>query len=135
MEAISRFAGLLGILSGALLTLSEFTGSADALLWLRSSLQHITTHPALFRALDILIYISALGGIAVLIGGILLYYEFRLTGKLFIILGAGIGFLAFFYSLAQAWIAGQDMIEFIKGYASTLQGMGILLAIAAYSLG
>ncbi|MCD6383526.1 MAG: hypothetical protein J7L88_03590 [Thermoplasmata archaeon] len=87
-----------------------------------------------FKVLDTLTYIAALGGIAVLIGGVLIYYQFRLSGKLFIILGAGMGFLAFFYSVVQAWISGQDLVEFVKGYVSTIQGLGIILALTSYSL-
>jgi hypothetical protein len=82
---------------------------------------------AIFRAL---IFIAALGGISVMIGGLLILYVPRI-GKLLVMLGAGLGLFGFMIPMSLAWHQGIPINELFKGYVSSTVGyvVGIMLTI------
>jgi hypothetical protein len=81
----------------------------------------------IFRAL---IFIAALGGISVMIGGLLILYVPRI-GKLLVMLGAGLGLFGFMIPMSLAWHQGIPINELFKGYVSSTVGyvVGIMLTI------
>ena len=56
--------------------------------------------------LSILLYIASLGGIAVIIGGLLIAVNRIGTGKFVIGLGAGVGLIGLIIMLVEAYLAG-----------------------------
>lgn len=79
--------------------------------------------------LFILIFIAVLGGIAVIIGGLLILKDKVLPGKIFIAIGAGMGLLGLIISLLIAFTQGTDEV-YVWGLVS-VTGIGILLSIGA----
>jgi len=78
----------------------------------------------------VLIFIAALGGISVIIGGLLMLYVPKL-GKLLVMLGAGLGLFGFLIPMSLAWYQGIPINDLLKGYASPTWGylLGITLTI------
>ncbi len=77
-----------------------------------------------------LIFLAALGGISVTIGGLLILNVPRI-GKLLVTLGAGLGLLGFMIPMSLAWHQGIPITELFKGYVSPTVGyvLGIMLTI------
>ena len=78
----------------------------------------------------ILILIAALGGIAVMIGGLLLYKERIITGKVLITLGAGIGIIGLIIGIVTAINQGET-VAFFAWITTSFSGIGIILSIIA----
>ena len=75
----------------------------------------------------ILIFIASLGGIAVIIGGLLIGKKKTGTGRMFILLGAGMGIIGLIFSLIVAYNEGNLTI----GSFLSIGMIGIILSIAA----
>ncbi len=76
-----------------------------------------------------LVLISMMGGFAVLAGGLLIFKNHVLTGKLLIGLGAGVGFfwpLILFFTLIMSWDT-----SLVAAQYSILGWTGLFLAFAA----
>ena len=75
----------------------------------------------------ILIFIASLGGIAVIIGGILIGKNKIGTGKLLITLGAGLGLIGLIITIIITIYAG----SFTLGGFFSIGSIGLILSIAA----
>jgi hypothetical protein len=90
---------VLSVPAGILLLLKGITGPTEAYSWLLNYLSSsgvITDGLVLAfvtTVLSVLIFISSLGGIAVIAGGVLVWKNHVSTGRLLISLAAGVGFL------------------------------------------
>jgi hypothetical protein len=76
----------------------------------------------------ILIFIAALGGIAVIIGGILIYKSIVVGGKIIIALGAGIGIIGLIIALIMSVYRGEGS-EFISWLTTSFLGIGLILSL------
>ena len=88
---------VLSVLAGILLLLKGIAGPTEAYSWLLNYLSSgiipdQTIQSIITTTLLILIFISSLGGIAVIAGGYLVWKNHVSIGKLLISLGAGVGF-------------------------------------------
>ena len=88
---------VLSVPSGILLLLKGIAGPTEAYSWLLNYLNSgiipdQTVQSIVTTTLLILIFISSLGGIAVIAGGFLVWKNHVSIGKLLISLGAGVGF-------------------------------------------
>ena len=75
----------------------------------------------------ILIFIASLGGIAVIIGGILIGTTRVGTGKLLISIGAGLGIIGLIFSILIALIEG----SFSLSSFTSIGAIGLILSIVA----
>ncbi len=75
----------------------------------------------------ILIFIASLGGIAVIIGGLLIGKKKIGTGRTFILLGAGMGIIGLIFSSIVAYSEGNLTL----GSFLSIGTIGIVLSIAA----
>ena len=135
MSASRNFlAFVFSIPAGILLLLKGITGPAEAYSWLlqylnsgvitNESMQSIIT-----VSLSILIFISSLGGIAVIIGGFFVLKNHVSIGKLLISLGAGVGFFWVIFLLFTLASTG----NFFSQY-SLIGWIGLILAFLALLL-
>jgi len=90
----------------------------------------VNASPILATIFRVLIFIAALGGISVIVGGLLILHIPRI-GKLLVMLGAGLGLFGFMIIMSLAWHQGIPINELIKGYVSSTWGyvLGIMLTI------
>jgi hypothetical protein len=119
------------IVGGALLVVAGTTGMKPLLEEiLKYSQPTVDAFPILATIFRVLIFIAALGGISVIIGGLLTFYVPRI-GKLLVMLGAGLGLFGFMIPMSLAWYQGIPMNELFKGYVSSTWGyvLGIMLTI------
>lgn len=131
MTAKNKIAGLLCIVGGALLVVAGTTGMKPLLEEILKYIQPaVDASPILATIFRVLIFIAALGGISVIIGGLLTFYVPR-VGKLLVMLGAGLGLLGFMIPMSLAWYQGIPINELFKGYVSSTWGyvLGIMLTI------
>jgi len=127
----NKTAGLLCIMGGALLVVAGTTGMKPLLEQILTYIQPtIDASPILATIFRVLIFIAALGGISVIIGGLLTFHVPKI-GKLLVMLGAGLGLLGFMIPMSLAWHQGIPINELIKGYVSPTWGyvLGIMLTI------
>lgn len=128
-----RRASALAYLAGALLVLGGANGGAD--LWLFLAALAARLLPALAPELALVALVLALfaagGGLTVALGGRLVAKGHPRSGLFLIDVGAGVGFLALGLALVEAWLAGVSPFAALAGYAGTLTGAGVLLALAA----
>jgi hypothetical protein len=119
------------IVGGALLVVAGTTGMKPLLEEiLKYSQPTVDAFPILATIFRVLIFIAALGGISVIIGGLLTFHVPRI-GKLLVMLGAGLGLFGFMIPMSLAWYQGIPMNELFKGYVSSTWGyvLGIMLTI------
>ncbi|MHA1964927.1 MAG: hypothetical protein ACW97G_10125 [Candidatus Thorarchaeota archaeon] len=85
--------------------------------------------------LTILLYIASLGGLAVIIGGILIAMERISTGKFVIGLGAGIGLFGLIIMLVEAYLAGgiAALTEVLTLISQSIAWIGVIMSIVARS--
>ena len=127
--AINRTAGAIGMVGGLLLTLSGAVGMVSTLQFIKSVLESLNLLGSEMRMLfNVLIFLAALGGITVMIGGYLIYKDFHRIGKILVVIGCGVGLLGLLIQAFLAWING-SLSEFKTYMTSTFQGIGILLSI------
>jgi len=83
--------------------------------------------------LTILLYIAALGGIAVIIGGILFAINRIRTGKFIIGLGAGLGLFGLIIMLVEGYLAGgvAALTEILTLISQSIAWIGVILSIVA----
>lgn len=85
--------------------------------------------------LTILLYIASLGGIAVIIGGILIAMNRIGTGKFVIGLGAGVGLFGLIIMLVEAYLAGgvAALTEILTLISQSIAWIGVIMSIVARS--
>jgi hypothetical protein len=76
-------------------------------------------------------FLASLGGIAVIVGGVFLYWQRSLAGRIIIGLGAGASIVALLAGFVVNTFNGVDPFSFLMQTATTTAGLGTLLAIAA----
>jgi len=117
----------IAIVAGTLLLIAGVSGLAT---W-ETVKDFVTTHIAdnivIQIVFAILIFIASLGGIAVIIGGILIGKDKVRTGKLIIAIGAGLGIIGLLVSIAVAYMEGSLTI----GSFFSIGVVGLILSIIA----
>jgi hypothetical protein len=85
--------------------------------------------------LTILLYIAALGGIAVIIGGILIAMDRIGIGKFVIGLGAGVGLFGLIIMLVEAYLAGgvAALTDILTMISQSIAWIGVIMSIVARS--
>lgn len=118
----------LAIVAGVMLLGVGITGTAA---W--ETIRNFVTgflgeHWALILLFRVLLFIASLGGIAVIIGGVLIGAGRTSVGKLFILLGTGIGLLGLLVGIALPWLQqGTTELALSTGTGT----MAIILSIVA----
>ena len=117
--------------AGILLLLKGITGPSETYSWLLNYLSSGIIADKLIQSiitttLLVLIFISSLGGIAVISGGFLVWKNHVSIGKLLISLGAGVGFLWVIF-LVFALVSTGDVFS----QYSVIGWTGLILAFAA----
>jgi hypothetical protein len=127
----NKAAGLLCIVGGVLLVVAGTVGMKPLLEQILKYVQPaVNASPILGTIFSVLIFIAALGGISVIIGGLLIFYVPKI-GKLLVMLGAGLGLFGFLVPMSLAWYQGIPLNDLFKGYVSSTWGylLGIVLTI------
>ena len=90
---------------------------------------------AITLVLTILLYIAALGGIAVIIGGILIAMDRIGLGKFVIGLGAGVGLVGLIIMLVEAYLAGgvAALTDILTMISQSIAWIGVIMSIVARS--
>lgn len=90
---------------------------------------------AITLILTILLYIASLGGIAVIIGGILIAMERVGTGKFVIGLGAGVGLFGLIIMLVEAYLTGglAALTDILILISQSIAWVGVIMSIVARS--
>ena len=85
--------------------------------------------------LTILLYIASLGGIAVIIGGILIAMDRIGIGKFVIGLGAGVGLFGLIIMLVEAYLAGgvAALTDILTMISQSIAWIGVIMSIVARS--
>jgi hypothetical protein len=119
------------IVAGILLLVGGLTGFADMkqiqdfveiTLGIHNSVLHIV--------FLVLLFLAALGGIIVIVGGLLIGKGMKRIGKFLIGLGAGMGLLGFIIAIILIYYRGGSIVQFV----SSIGIIGVILAIIACSL-
>lgn len=128
----NKLAGILAIVGGALLFLSGSVGMVDFLQSLQDIIKDLMgeSNETLEMIFWVLIFIAMLGGIAVIIGGILIYKNHPIIGRILIILGTSIGLIGLVINLLSALYHGETE-NFLAWLTTSFAGIGIVLAIIA----
>lgn len=118
----------LAIIAGVMLLGVGITGSAAWETIRNFVIALFGNHWALILLFQVFLYIASLGGIAVIIGGVLIGVGRTSIGKLFILLGVGVGLLGLLLAIALPGVQ--------QGSAALALGAGtgtvaIILSIAA----
>ena len=135
ITASNRKAGIIGIASGICLLIA---GANGASFWVMLSAALETVLPnnelgqTVLMILLVLTVISALGGILVLLGSVLIIESSVGLGKVLINLGAGTGLIGLIIIIVLAlWQGGLVAFLAVMLGLLTFQGLGILLSIVA----
>ena len=90
----------------------------------------VDASPILATIFRVLIFVAALGGISVIIGGLLILHVPRI-GKLLVMLGARLDLFGFMIPTSLAWHRGLPINGLFEGYVSSTWGyvLGIMLTI------
>ena len=134
MEVVTprnKIAVVLCIVGGSLLVVAGTIGMKPLLEEILKYIQPTAdASPILATIFRVLIFIAALGGISVIIGGLLTFHVPRI-GKLLVMLGAGLGLFGFMIPMSLAWYRGIPINELFEGYFSSTWGyvLGIMLTI------
>lgn len=125
----------LAFLGGVLLFQVGWVGSigfisdiaAYATLYFPSAAEAVTL------LLTVLLYIASLGGIAVIIGGILIALSRIRTAKFVISLGAGIGLIGLIVMLVEAYLAGgvDALTDALTLISQSIAWIGMIMSILA----
>lgn len=123
----NKTAKRLAIIAGILLLLSGITGVGFVETVGNFVFNHITDNYFVILAFTIFLFIASLGGLAVILGGILIGRQRIFWGLLFIRLGSGVGIFGFLLNI------------FLTIYTKTLSissffsigSLGIILAVIA----
>ena len=127
MSARNKAAMYLAIISGIMLLVLSINGATAWEAIKDYVTENVADNEYVQLTFQILIFIAALGGLAVIIGGLLISKNAVGTGKFLIGLGAGLGLLGLLISVAVSYHSGEFSV-----WAFTSAGaVGVLLAVAA----
>jgi hypothetical protein len=128
----NRTAALLAVIGGVLILIGGGTGMAGFLNELSNIIQELFggENQMVAAIFWILIFIAALGGLAVIIGGLLINKNHIISGKILITLGAGMGIIGLIISLISALAQGET-IRFFSWLTTSFLGVGIVLTLVA----
>jgi hypothetical protein len=127
----NRFAAAIAIVGGCVLILAQY--SLGATRWSdthRRMVQVVGENPAVDMIFGAMVAIASLGGLAVIIGGILLAYGRIVPGKTLLLMGTGFGVVGYLIFLGTSLRAGTPPLV----DSSMLALLGVGLAIAARTL-
>lgn len=128
---MSKVAMYLAIVGGLFLIIS---GAVGGLGFLQNVLEFASGYSEAAKTVLIaLMFIASLGGVAVIIGGIFIGKGLKRLGKLFIMLGAGIGLIGLLIGLGLTLAGGGNISSFFMSFG-TLNLVGVVLSIAARML-
>ena len=123
----NKAAMYVAVVAGILLLVSGMSGAAAWADLGDFVKENVSDNEAVHYLFAILILIASMGGIAVIIGGLLIYRNATGTGKFLIGLGAGMGLLGFIISVAVAASQGTVSVWMFGG----LGAFGVFLAVVA----
>ena len=118
------------IVAGLLLLIEGISGFATWNTIKEFVTEHVMDNEIVLYIFVILIFIASLGGLAVIIGGILIGTNKVRTGKLVIALGAGLGLIGLIVSI----IIGITQGSFTLNSLITIGAIGLILSIVARML-
>jgi hypothetical protein len=131
----NKKAGILGIVAGILLLIAGVNGAA---FWASLSATLETVLPdndfsqVVLIILLVLTFIAALGGIAVMIGSVMIMKTKVGLGKFIVGLGAGTGLIGLIIAIVlPLWQGGLAELLFVMLGLLTFQGIGVILSIVA----
>jgi hypothetical protein len=127
MKSENKNAMVIAIIAGILLLLSGISGVSTWEAIRNFVITHIIDNYIVQIIFAILIFIASLGGISVIIGGYLIGKDSIRTGKLFIILGAGLGLIGLIFSIVIAIMEN----NFTIGSYFSVGFLGLFLSIVA----
>jgi len=128
----NRIAGYMAIVGGILILIGGGTGMAGFLQELSDIIQEMlgSKNQTIETIFWILIVIAALGGLAVIIGGLLFLKNYIIVGKILIALGAGFGIIGLILGLISAVYQG-DELKYFAWLTTSLMGIGFILSLIA----
>ena len=123
---------MIAIIGGILLFISGTAGMVNFLESLHDIVNELMgeSNDTIENVFWVLIIIAMLGGISVMIGGYLIWKDFPIAGKIFIILGTSMGIIGLIISLISALYHGETD-NFMNWLTTSFAGIGVILAIAA----
>lgn len=127
MSSKNSKAMAIAIVAGILLLIAGVSGLAAWEAIENFVTENITDNYIVQIVFAILIFIASLGGIAVIIGGLLIGKDKVRSGKLVIALGAGLGLIGLIFSIIVAYIEG----SFTIGSFFSIGAIGLILSIVA----
>ena len=104
MSSKNKKAMYIAIIAGILLLIEGISGLATMNVIKDFVTTHIADNQILQIIFTILIFIASLGGIAVIIGGIIIGKNHIKTGKILIIIGVGIGIIGLIVAFIVAYM-------------------------------
>lgn len=127
MTSRNKAAMGVAIVAGLLLLIEGVSGFATWTTIKEFVTNNVTDNEIVLYIFVILIFIASLGGIAVIIGGLLIGKNRVITGKFIIALGAGLGLIGLIVSI----IIGITEGSFTLNSLITLGVIGLILSIVA----
>ena len=115
------------IIAGILLLIAGLSGMATWTAIKEFVIEHVADNEIIQYVFAILIFIASLGGIAVIIGGLLIGKDKIRTGKFIIALGAGLGLIGLTFSVIVAYLGESLTI----GSFLSIGAIGLILSIIA----
>jgi hypothetical protein len=128
----NKTAAYLAIVGGILILVGGGTGMVGLLTQSGEIVENMMgdSNETIELIFKILIFIAALGGLAVIIGGLLFYKDHVISGRIIIALGAGIGIIGLIIGLLIALFQGEGE-EFFSWLTTSFVGVGIVLSLTA----
>jgi len=127
MTTKNKQAMIIAIIAGILLLVAGMSCVAAWQTIKDFVIENITDNNIVQNVFTLLIFIASLGGIAVIIGGILISKNKIRTGKLFISLGAGLGLIGLIFSIVVAYLEE----SLTMGSFLSIGTIGLILSIVA----
>ena len=127
MATKTKSAMILALLAGILLLISGISGLATWETIKNFVTENIIDNTIVQFVFAILIFIASLGGLSVIAGGILIGKNKIRTGKLLILLGAGMGLVGLIFTIAVAYVEGSLTL----GSFFSIGTIGLILSIIA----
>jgi len=127
MDSRNSKAMIVAVFAGILLLISGISGLATWEAIKNFVTTNIVDNYIVQIVFVVLIFIASLGGIAVIIGGLLIGKDKIGTGKLFISLGAGLGLIGLLVSIIIAFMEN----NFTIGSFFSVGAIGLILSIFA----
>jgi len=130
MASKNSKAMVIAIIAGILLLVAGLSGMAAWTAIKDFVIENVTDNEIVQYVFAILIFIASLGGIAVIIGGLLIGKGKVGTGKFLIMLGAGLGLIGLIFSIVVAYMEENLTI----GSFLSIGAIGLILSIVARML-